>query len=165
MRISLIAAASENNVIGHKNSLPWHLPDDFKFFKEKTDGHPVITGRKNFESMGRPLPSRRNIVITRQPNYTAEGCDVVSSLEEALELAKENEDEEIFIIGGGQIYNISMEVANRIYLTRIHAEIEGDVFFPEIDEDVWGVTDQVEHPKDEKHEHSFTILTYDKKEV
>lgn len=166
MQVALIAAASENNVIGVNNTLPWHLPDDLKFFKEKTDGHPLIMGRKTFESLPGILPNRRHIVVTRDQQYNAEGAEEASSLDEAIMFAtKDNPAEQIFIIGGGEIYRQAMEVANVIYLTRVHAEVEGDVFFPEIDETIWEEEEmeRQEHSADSKHEYAFTFLTYKRK--
>lgn len=165
MRVSIIVAASENNVIGRDNEIPWHLPDDLKYFRTMTEGHPVIMGRKNFESildvLGKPLPNRRNIIVTRDREFQAEGCEVASSLEEAIVFAhQDNDKEEIFIIGGGQIYEQAMEHANYVYLTRVHAWIEGDVVFPELDTDTWEQTHSEEHPADEKHKFAFTFITY-----
>ena len=162
MKISLIVAASENNVIGKDNDLLWSLPDDLQFFKETTEGHPIILGRKNYEAIGRALPNRRNIIVSRQEDLEVDGCEVTSSVEEAIELAKETENEEIFITGGGEIYRRALPLANRIYLTRVHAEIEGDVFFPELSEEEWEEVDRKEHPADEKHEYAFTFLIYDR---
>lgn len=157
--ISIIVAADEQNIIGKDNMLPWDLPDEMKFFREKTKGHPIIMGRKNYESIGRPLPHRRNIVITRQESYEAEGCDVVHSLDDAIALVKNEED--IFIIGGGEIYKQAMEKADRIYFTRIHANFDGDVSFPEIG-DEWKEVDRSRHLEDDKHECAFTFLTFDR---
>lgn len=160
MIVSLIVAASENNVIGRNNDLPWHLPNDMKFFREKTAGHPIIMGRKNYESIGRPLPKRTNIIVTRDSTYEANGCLIASSLEEAILFAKKDGTEEIFVIGGGEIYKQAMELANRIYLTRVHAEVEGDVYFPEIDPDVWEEVERTEHEADSTHKYAFTFLTF-----
>lgn len=169
MRISAIVAASENNVIGRNNEIPWHLPDDLKFFRQKTEGHPVIMGRKNYESivqvLGGPLPKRRNIVVTRDSEYKAEGCEIASSLEEAIMYAHRDDDtEEIFIIGGGEIYKQAMDLCNYVYLTRVHAWIAGDVTFPEIDSAVWEEVERTDHPADAKHKFAFTILTYKRKD-
>ncbi|MCK5018335.1 MAG: dihydrofolate reductase [Candidatus Peribacteraceae bacterium] len=162
MTISLIVAASENNVIGRDGELPWDLPDDLQFFKDKTSGHPIIMGRKNYESIGRSLPGRTNIIITRQADYEAEGCTIVLSLDDALNISKEVEDDEIFIIGGGEIYRQSIEIADRIYLTRVHAKIEGDVYFPELG-DEWEEVSSVKHEADERHEYAFTFKVFKKK--
>ena len=166
MKVSLIVAVSENGVIGKDNDLIWHLPNDMRFFKETTMGHHVIMGRKNFESIPhkyRPLPDRTNIVITRQSGYKAEGCIVVNSVEAALEITKNNGDIEPFIIGGGQIYKIALEnnLADRIYLTKVHHSFEGDTFFPELNTD-WKEMERIDHKADEKHAHDFSFLTFKK---
>ncbi len=130
--ISLIAAISTNNVIGRDNKIPWHISEDFKRFKSLTMGHPIIMGRKTYESIGKPLPGRINIVITRDENYSPEGVDVVHSVDKAVDLAKTKEgSDEIFIIGGGQIYSQSMDLADKIYLTVVEQEVQGDIFFPD----------------------------------
>ena len=163
MKVSLIVAVSENGVIGKNNDLIWHLPNDMRFFKETTMGHHVIMGRKNFESIPHkysPLPNRTNVVITRQTDYTAEGCVVVNSVEAAIEIAKQNGDKEPFIIGGGQIYKIALEnnLADRIYLTKVHHSFEGDTFFPELHAD-WKEVNKVEHKADEKHSYDYDFIT------
>ncbi|HMX37989.1 MAG TPA: dihydrofolate reductase, partial [Ferruginibacter sp.] len=135
--LSLIVAAAENNAIGKNNQLLWHLPNDLKFFKNTTWGMPVIMGRKTFESVNKPLPGRFNIVITRQPGWKAEGVVVASDLNDALRKAEETNCNEIFIIGGGEIYNQAFPMAGKIYLTRVHAELEGDTFFPALDPRQW----------------------------
>lgn len=164
MMIALIVAASENNVIGKDNKLPWHLPDDLKFFKEKTDGHPLIMGRKTFESLPGLLPNRRHIIVTRDQQYNAEGAEEASSMDEAVMFAKkDNEAEQIYVIGGGEIFAQAMDIANVIYLTRVHTEIEGDVYFPEIDMTQWEEVERREHAADEKHAYAFTFLTYRRK--
>ena len=161
MSINLIVAASENNVIGKDGDLPWNLPDDLQYFKDMTKGHPIIMGRKNFESIGRVLPGRHNIIITRQPAYTAEGCTITSSLEEAVNIAKQDAMEDVFIIGGGQIYAQALPIADRVYLTRVHAVIDGDVLFPELDGE-WKEVSAVHHDADEKHDYAFTYYVYEK---
>lgn len=130
MTISIIVAVAKNNVIGKDNKLPWHLPEDLKHFKELTSGHTVIMGRKTFESIGRPLPNRKNIVISRNENFKANDMEVVHSIEQALDLTK-NEDE-VFIIGGAEIYKQALLLVNKIYLTRINKDYEGDAYFPEL---------------------------------
>lgn len=130
MIISLIAAMSENRVIGHKNTIPWSIPSDLKRFSEITMGHPVIFGRKTFESIGRPLPGRKNIILTGQKDYRVEGACVVHSLADALRLC--GSEEEVFICGGGPLYQETIARADRIYLTVVHGVYEGDAFFPEI---------------------------------
>lgn len=160
--ITLIAAASENNVIGNDNKLIWHLSDDLKHFKELTKGHCVIMGRKTFESMPKALPNRTNIIITRKHGYVANDAIVVHSIFEALEKAKE--DKQPFIIGGGEIYSQSILLSDRIELTRVHTEFEGDAFFPEIDYKIWNEVSREERFKDEKHNFDFTFIRYNKKQ-
>ncbi len=160
----IIAAAGVNNALGINNDLPWHLPDDFKRFKDLTTGHKIIMGRKTLESFPKPLPKREHIVITRDTNYTPKfPCTVVHTLEEAIALTKE--DPSAFIIGGGEIYAQAMEVATKIELTRIHASFEADTFFPEIDSEQWELIKEVHHPIDGRHSYDFTYQTYLKKTV
>ena len=137
MKISIVVAVAEKNVIGAKNKLPWYLSADLRRFKELTSGHHIIMGRKTYESIGKPLPNRTNIVITRNKNYKAEGCIVAHSLEEALKAAKENKETEAFIIGGAEIFKEALPIADKIYLTKIHKNFEGDTFFPTIDNNHW----------------------------
>lgn len=161
--VSLIVAMSRNRVIGRDNDLPWHLPDDLKWFKATTKGHAVIMGRGNWEAMqGRALPGRHNIVITRQADYQADGADVVQTLDEALALVRD--DDEPFIIGGGQVYRLALDagVVDRMYVTQIDAEVDGDTTFPAYDESAWRVIERVDHPADEAHAHAFTILTLER---
>jgi len=154
--INIIVAAGENNVIGKDNDLIWHLPDDLKFFKAMTSGHPIIMGRKTYESVGRPLPKRTNIIITSDTDYKAEGCVIVHSLKEALEVS---DDEEQFIVGGEQIYRQAMPVADRVYLTRVHATLDGDRYFPALN-DEWKQVASEFHAADDTHEHAFTFYTF-----
>ena len=166
MKVSLIVAVSENGVIGKDNDLIWHLPKDMQFFKETTMGHHVIMGRKNFESIPHkysPLPNRTNVIITRQADYSAEGCVVVNSVEAALGIAKNNGENEPFIIGGGQIYKLALEanLVDKIYLTKIHHSFEGDTFFSELNAD-WKETERIDHKADEKHAHNYSFLTFEK---
>lgn len=166
MIISMIAAMGSNRVIGKDNDIPWHLPDDFKYFKETTKGHHVIMGRKNWESLPhsfQPLPGRPNIVITRQEEYPLEGATVVKSLEEALHIAKDNGEHEAFIIGGGEIYRMGLEYADKIYLTEINGEFDGQVTFPEFDKNIWEEVSREHHPADERHKYSFDFVVYSKK--
>lgn len=159
--ISIIVAVSKNNVIGKDNQLIWHLPADMKFFKEKTIGHIIITGRKNYESIPekfRPLINRVNIVITRQKDYKAPGAIIVNSLEQAIQTAKEQTKDEIFIIGGAQIYVQSIDLVDKMYLTKINQEFDGDTFFPEIDYSNWKIISETTHVADEKNRCDFTIL-------
>jgi len=129
--ISIIAAIGEHRELGKDNKLLWHIPEDFKRFKKITSGHPVIIGRKTFESIGKPLPQRTNIIITHDENFQVEGCLIVHSLEEAIELAKTKDSKEIFIIGGGQIYKQAISIANKLYLTIVKGNFEADTFFPD----------------------------------
>ena len=158
--ITIIVAASENNVIGNNNKLIWHLSDDLKRFKNLTKGHHVIMGRKTFESMPRALPNRTNVIITRKENYIAENAIVTNSLESALNIACD--DAQPFIIGGGEIYNIALNISDRIELTRVHHNFEGDTTFPEIDKEKWIESNRVEKKKDETHSYNFTFITYNK---
>lgn len=163
MTISFLLAASENNVIGKDNKLPWHLPNDLKFFKNTTWGMPVIMGRKTFESFGKPLSGRRNIVITRNKDWKAEGVEVAGSIDEAVELAKQSDVKEVFIIGGGEIFKTYFPKADRIYLTRIHHSFDGDAFFPAIDEKEWQLVKEVNCPADEKNAYAHSFQTWEKK--
>lgn len=160
MRVSLICAASKNGVIGTKNELPWKLPADLKRFKELTLNHPVIMGRKTHQSIGRALPGRSNIVVTRQKGFIAEGCRVVHSIEDAIK-ACEGADE-VFVIGGAQIYEKALPHANRIYLTRIHHEFEGDAFVFEIDEAVWKQTTREDFEADQKNPYAYSFVALEK---
>lgn len=160
--ITMIAAAAENNALGKDNDLVWHLPDDFKRFKKLTSGHHIIMGRKTFESFPKLLPNRTHVIITRKKDYSPENTIVVHSMEEALKVSKL--DDEAFIIGGGEIYKMGMEHADRIELTRVHGEFEADTHFPEIDESEWEIVKDQFHDKDEKHDYSFTYLTYERKQ-
>jgi dihydrofolate reductase len=156
--ISLVVAAARNNVIGKGNALPWSLPNDLKHFREVTSGHTVVMGRKTFESIGRPLPNRRNIVITRQEGYKPEGVEVVGSL--AAAIASMSVGEDLFVIGGGEIFNQVLPIADRVYLTRIEADVEGDAFFPRLDANEWEEVSRLPGVVDEKNAlpHTFLIL-------
>ncbi len=160
--ISIIVAASTNNVIGVQGELPWKISDDLKRFKELTMGKPIVMGRLTWESIGRPLPGRQNIVITRQPDFSAEGCDVVSSPVAALDIA--GDAEEIMIIGGGQIYDLFLPKAGRLHITRVHTEIEGDAFFPAIDAGRWELIDSEAFAASEANEFAFEFRTYERKD-
>jgi dihydrofolate reductase len=161
--LSHIVAASENNVIGLKNELPWNLPNDFKYFKNKTWGMPIIMGRKSFTSLKEPLAGRINIVVTRQNFLKPEGVILVNNIDAAIEKAKESDAKEIFIIGGGEIFKQTIDRVSRIYLTRVHANIEGDTFYPEINKDKWDLADQQSFPADEKNNYAYTFEVWDKK--
>jgi dihydrofolate reductase len=165
MIVSLIVAASENNVIGKNGQLLWNLPNDMKFFKNTTWAMPVIMGRKTFDALkGKPLPGRFNFVITHDPDGIAsnQNIKVVGNLEESIRLAKETDCKEAFVIGGGQIYAAFMPVADRIYLTRIHGSFEGDTFFPDIDPDSWKLVSNKDFDKDEKHAYAYSFQVWEK---
>ena len=157
--VSIIVAVAKNGVIGDKNSLLWHISEDLRFFKRTTSGHPVIMGRKTYESLGRPLPNRTNVVISRTAT-AIEGCTVAHSLEEAVAMFPH--DEEIFIIGGAQIYALALDIADRIYITRVEHEYEGDTSFPTWDESQWHLVHSERHECGEKFPHSFTFELYEK---
>lgn len=165
MIISMIAAVSENLVIGKDNDLVWRLPDDMRYFMETTKHHFVIMGRKNYESIPhkyRPLPNRVNIIVTRQDNYQATNCVITNSLEEAFEYAKAKNQEEIFVIGGGQIYKQAMAITDRLYITEIKSKFEGDAFFPEVDKSIWHETSRIEHGIDDRHKYEFDFVVYER---
>ena len=159
--IILIAAVAENNALGKNNDLLWHLPKDFKRFKEITSGHHIIMGRKTFESFPKPLPNRTHIIITRQKEYFCDGCIVVQDLEKAIAVCPKNED--IFVIGGGEIYSQSIHLADQLDITRVHQSFDADVYFPEIDPEIWELTSEVFNPKDEKHLYDYTFQTFVRK--
>ena len=161
MKITLIAAAAENNVIGKDNDLIWHLPKDLKFFKENTLNKPLVMGRKTFESLPGVLPKRRNIIITRQKDYTAKGAEVVHSIEAALEICRD--EEEVMIAGGANIYEQALSLADEILLSRIHSTFDGDSYFPEIDMKNWEVLEETFSPKDEKNEYDITFYRLGRK--
>lgn len=157
-----IAAASENNVLGKDNLLVWHLPDDFKRFKQMTTGNFIVMGRKTFESFPKPLPNRIHVIITRQLNYKApDGCLVVNSIENAIAICPNNQP--IFIVGGAEIYKQSLAISDKIELTRVHTTCKGDAVYPEISALDWKVISEEFHPKDDKHLFDFTYVTYIKR--
>lgn len=165
MIISLIAALTKNHIIGKDNRLPWHLPDDMKFFMQTTKGHVVLMGRKNYDSIPekfRPLPNRTNIVITRQKDFRAPGCAIVHSLEDGIGLARLKREQELFVIGGSDIYRLAMPHANRLYLTEIDAELDGDTRFPTIDAQQWREVSRTHHPVDDRHAFAFDFVVYDR---
>ncbi|MEA5401946.1 dihydrofolate reductase [Arcicella sp. DC2W] len=162
MKLSIIVAVAENGVIGHNNQLIWHLPEDLKMFKRLTSGHPIIMGRKTFESIGKPLPNRTSIIITKNPEFQIEGCITVHSLEEAIEAANEIEENEAFIIGGAEIYRLALPFADTIYLTEVHHVFEGDTFFPAIDKDLWEEVNRTDHDTDEKHLYKYSFVELEK---
>lgn len=159
-KITLIVAAAENNAIGKDNQMPWHLPNDFKYFKRSTLGHSVIMGRKTFESIGRPLPDRRNIILTRDQNYINPDIDVANSIDEVLTYCRD--EREIFIIGGANIYRQTLALAHRVLLTRVHTVVDGDAFFPELPPTEWELTSSEHHQKDEKHAFDYTFEVWER---
>lgn len=161
-KVTFIVAAAENNAIGKGNQMPWHLPNDFKYFKAKTMDHSIIMGRKTFESIGKPLPGRRNIIISRQPTLNIEDVDVANSLQDVINYCRD--EREIFIIGGAEIFKQAMSMADEILLTRVHTNFEGaDAFFPELPESDWELISQEKHNKDEKHQYDYTFEVYKRK--
>lgn len=156
--LSIIVAASENNVIGKDGTLPWHLPKDLKYFKKITSGHAIVMGRTTYESIGRPLPNRRNIILTRDITFSAKGCDVIHSIDDIP-----NTSEEIFIIGGANVYQQTLDMCDRLYFTRVHTHIEGDAYFPEINETIWKLESSEKEPANENNEFDLSFITYIKK--
>jgi len=161
MTISIIVAVSQNNVIGQENKLPWHLPADMKYFKQLTMGHPIIMGRSTYESIGKALPGRVNIVITRQEDFVAEGCVVVGDLKSAFEIAKQDSSDECFIIGGGDIIRQSLVWADKLYITRIFHNFEGDTFFPQLSKDDWNLIREDRHLPDEKNHYAYAFQLFE----
>lgn len=163
MIITLIVAMSENRGIGLNGRIPWHLSADLKQFKRLTMGHHVLLGRKTFEAIGKILPGRKFIVVTRQRNYKSEGCLIAHGVDEAIKLANERGEKELFIAGGAEIYKQTLEAADRIYLTQVHTHIDADTFFPHFDESQWMITEERHHPADEKNEHPFTFKIFERR--
>lgn len=164
VKLAIVVAKAENGVIGKDNALPWHLPEDLKYFKRVTMGRPIVMGRLTFESIGRPLPGRANIVITRQTDWQADGVQVAHSLEQAVVLAEKSErpDEWVMIIGGANLYEQALPSCNRLYLTQVHAEVDGDAFFPSLVDSEWKETDRESHQSDEKNPYDYSFLTLDR---
>ncbi|MBB5211159.1 dihydrofolate reductase [Microbulbifer hydrolyticus] len=164
-RLAMIVAMASNRAIGRENTLPWRISGDLQFFKRTTLGKPVVMGRKTFESIGRPLPGRQNIVITRNPEWRAEGVTVVASLQSALDAATTSASgdgvEEVMIIGGAEIYRQAMPLAERLYVTEVDAEVEGDAFFPALDE-TWREVSRDCYPASEKDEYNYCLVQYDR---
>lgn len=156
--ITIIAAIAEKNALGKDNNLIWHLPADLKRFKKVTTGHHILMGRNTFESIGKPLPNRTSIIITRNEHYTQEGCIVVNSIEKAIEVA--HEDTDIFIIGGAQIYEQAISIADRLDITEVHHQFEADVFFPEIDPLNWKVVAREDFKRDDKNAYDYSFVSY-----
>lgn len=163
MIISLIVAADRNRGIGKDNNLIWHLPNDLKFFKQKTSGHCIIMGRKTFESIGKALPNRTNVVISRQPGYEAPGCLVTGSLQEALAVAAAQQETEVFVIGGGEIFRQSLPMADRVYFTQVHETFDAEVFFPETDYANWDILLEEHHKADDRHLYDYSFYIYERK--
>ena len=160
MRVTVIVAVAQNGVIGKDGDLPWRLPDDLAYFKRLTSGHPIVMGRKTWESLGRPLPNRRNIVLSRQPGYEAEGAEVVTDFEAALDGLTEDE---VFVIGGAGLYAAALPLADRVCWTEVHADVEGDTVFPEWDRRAWEEVSRTAHAADERHAHPFAFVEYVRK--
>lgn len=166
MKLALIAAYAQNRVVGIDNKLPWHLPEDLKYFKRCTSGKAIIMGRKTYESIGRPLPNRTNIVITRNPAFKADGVKIVTSLNDAIELAaavnEVNGVDEIMVIGGAAIYELTLPMADRLYLTHVHAQVEGDAYFPEVDFSNWREVERADYASSETNPYDYSFVVYDK---
>jgi dihydrofolate reductase len=160
MTISLVVAASENNVIGKDNRLLWHLPNDMKFFKNTTWGMPVIMGRKTYDSLGKPLTGRTNIVMTRDRSWSAEGTKVSANMDEAMKTAAETDAKEVFVIGGGEIFKQILPQADKVYLTRVHATLDGDAFFPELPASEWKLLTQLDFEPDAKHQYGYSFQVW-----
>ncbi|WP_106917402.1 dihydrofolate reductase [Chryseobacterium aurantiacum] len=158
---TIVVAMGEKNEIGFENQLLWHLPKDLKHFKDLTSGHPIIMGRKTYESIGKPLPNRTNIVVSRKKDWFEEGILIVGSLKEAMKFAKKI-DEEVFVIGGGNIYEQTMEMVDKLEVTLVKADLKADTFFPKINEKIWKKTNEVCHEKDEKNGYDFCFQTFEK---
>ncbi len=156
--LSIITAMDENRLVGDNNTLPWHLPADFAYFKRVTMNKPIIMGRKTFESIGRPLPGRRNIIISRDPDYHVDGCDTASSLESALEMVADQT--EAMLIGGANLYAQTIRLADTLYITEIHAKFKGDAWFPAIDQELWIETQREDHAADESNAYAYSFVTY-----
>ena len=167
MKLSLVWAMAQNRVIGRNNSLPWYLPEDLKYFKRITLGKPIIMGRKTYESIGKPLPGRTNIVVTRNPDFSVEGVRTVSSLEAARDLCESigevDGSEEAMIIGGAEIYRQSLELADRLYLTEVHAEVDGDTYFPEFDRAAWQEVAREDFKAEGPNPYDYSFLVLDRK--
>lgn len=159
--ISLLWAMDENRLIGKDNDLPWRLPEDLKYFKKVTMGHPIVMGRKTYESIGRPLPGRQNIIITRNPNYKVDGCDVFHSIDEFLSYYK-SQSGEIFVIGGAEIFKATIPFADRLYVTKIHETFTGNAYFPELDMGKWSLISSEQGIRDEKNPYDYEFLVYER---
>ncbi len=167
MKVSMVVAASDNNAIGLKGNLLWRLPDDMQFFKDVTWGHYVLMGRKSWEALPekyRPLPGRKNIVVTRQKDFKATGCEIVDNIDAGITLAEKNGENELMIIGGGEIYHQALDKTNRIYLTRVHHVFENaDAYFPELNKNDWKEVSKKEYHTDARHQYAFDFLVFERK--
>ncbi len=163
MIISSIVAVAKNRVIGNDNDIPWRLSTDLKYFKKQTSGHHIIMGRKSFLSIGKPLPNRTNVIVTRDPYFIASNCIVVHSIPEALKIAEKRGETEAFITGGGMIYEQTMDIVDRLYITEVDAEPEGDVHFPEIDYSKWKLISEDPRNEGERDDHKFNFKIYERK--
>jgi len=166
MKVALIAALAQNRTIGINNQLPWHLPNDLKYFKRTTMDKPILMGRKTYDSIGRPLPGRTNIVLTRDQEFKAEGVIVANSLEQAIESARNvgavSSVSEVMIIGGEQLYCLTLPIADRLYLTQVHAQVEGDAFFPEFDKDQWVEVSKEDYSAEGSNPYDYSFVVYDR---
>nr|AIA15209.1 Dihydrofolate reductase [uncultured bacterium] len=163
LKLAMIVAMSENRVIGYQNQMPWHLPADLKHFKMLTTGNPILMGRKTYLSIGKPLPNRHNLILTRDQHFTADGCDTVHSLAEARMLAEKEGAQTLFIIGGAEVYREYLSEVDILYLTIVHAQFTGDAFFPELDVADWRVVSHVEQPSDASNAYACTFLHWQRK--
>jgi dihydrofolate reductase len=162
MRVSILVAVAENGVIGRGGQLPWHLGDDLKRFKQLTMGHTIVMGRKTWDEIGRALPGRSSVVISRQVGFYAEGAQVVGSLDDALQIAEATGDKETFVIGGSEIYRLTMPRADRLYLTRVHAKVAGDAYFPDFAESNWRLLETLPHGADKENDFPFSFEIYER---
>lgn len=161
MLLSIIVAMDKNRVIGKDNDLPWRLSADLQHFKKITMGKPIVMGRKTYDSIGRPLPGRENIILTRDSSFKAEGCTIMHSLDEIFEYCEDQE--EIMIMGGATLYEVTLKLANKLYITEVHAEVEGDTWFPEIDFNNWTETSREDYKADEKNDFNFSFVQFERK--
>ena len=165
MRVSIVVAAAENGVIGAMGRLPWRLPDDQRLFKRLTTGHLIVMGRATFESIGRLLPDRTTVVVSRNPDYAAPGAIIAGGLDEALALARERDEREVFVVGGQSLYDLALPIAHSLYLTRVHAHVEGDVRFPDpadVPDTRWKLVEEQTHEADSRHAHAFTFQLWER---
>lgn len=166
MKLALIVAYAQNRVVGIENRLPWHLPEDLKYFKQVTTGKAVVMGRKTYESIGRPLPNRLNIVISRNPNFCADGVEVVANLQQAIDRATQynqaNNQDEIMVIGGAAIYELALPLADKLYITLVHGEVVGDAYFPEVSLAAWQLLDQQDYSASENNPYPYSFMVYQK---